>query len=161
MQTPFRAVARYTLLALAALSFVPAHADVLVLTNGDRITGTIKAIWDDEVTIEPDYSDEFDVDLEVVEYIQSDRPFEVELWDGREATVLLTGAGDSKQQMVKLDDQEFSIDLKEILELDEPAAARDWESHVDFSATVNTGNTESTTTQFRGDILFETPDHRH
>jgi len=161
MQTPFRAVARYTLLALAALSLSPAHADVLVLTNGDRITGTIKAIWDDEVTIEPEYSDEFDVDLEVVEYIESDRPFEVELWDGREATVYLTGSGDSKQQMIKLNDQESSIDLKEILELDEPAAARDWESHVDFSATINTGNTESTTTQFRGDILFETPDHRH
>jgi putative salt-induced outer membrane protein YdiY len=161
MQTPIRAIARFLLLASAALFLAPAYADVLVLKNGDRITGTIKAIWDDEVSIEPDYADEFDVDLEVVEYIQSERLFEVELWDGREATVMLTGAGADKQQMIKLDDQEYSIDLKEILELDEPAALRDWESHVDFSATINSGNTESTTTQFRGDVLFETPDHRH
>ena len=161
MQTPIRAVVRYSLLALAALSFDPAHADLLVLKNGDRITGTIKAIWDDEVSIEPEYADEFDVDLEVVEFIQSEREFDVELYDGREATVRLTGAGVDKQQLVQLDDQEMSIDLSEILELDEPAALRDWESHVDFSATINDGNTDSTTTQFRGDLLFETPDHRH
>jgi len=149
------------LVVLGLLVMVPAQADVLVLKNGDRITGSIKAIWDDEVSIEPEYADEFDVDLEVVDYIESDREFEVELWDGREATVKLSGAGEDKQQLITLGDESLSVDLVDILELDEPAALRDWESHVDFSATVNTGNTESTTTQFRGDILFETPDHRH
>ena len=28
----------------------PAFADVLVLANGDRITGDIKHIWDDKIT---------------------------------------------------------------------------------------------------------------
>ena len=161
MQISLRAVAFWLPLVILGLATNSAQADVLVLKNGDRITGTIKAIWDDEVSIEPEYADEFDVDLEVVEFIQSEREFDVELYDGREATVRLTGAGVDKQQLVQLDDQEMSIDLSEILELDEPAALRDWESHVDFSATINDGNTDSTTTQFRGDLLFETPDHRH
>lgn len=30
-----------------------ANSDVLVLKNGDRITGDIKRIWDNEITIEP------------------------------------------------------------------------------------------------------------
>ena len=161
MQNSLRAVAFLLPLAILGLATNSAQADVLVLKNGDRITGTIKAIWDDEVSIEPEYSDEFDVDLEVVEFIESEREFDVELYDGREATVRLTGAGVDKQQMVMLGEEEISIDLNEILELDEPAALRDWESHVDFSATINDGNTNSTTTQFRGDVLFETPDHRH
>jgi len=37
--------------------------DVLVMKNGDRITGEITQIWDAEVTIEPEYSDEFKVDV--------------------------------------------------------------------------------------------------
>jgi len=161
MQHSKTAVARLLLLASAGLVFNSVHADVLILKNGDRITGTIKAIWDGEVSIEPEYADEFDVDLEVVDHIESEREFDVELWDGREATVRLNGAGEDKQQLVILGDEAMSVDLVDILELDEPAAAFDWESHVDFSATINTGNTESTTTQFRGDILLETPDHRH
>jgi len=39
-----------------------AYADLLVLKNGDRITGEIKALWDAEITIEPSYADEFNVD---------------------------------------------------------------------------------------------------
>ena len=31
-----------------------AKADVLILKNGDRITGEIKRIWDSEITIEPE-----------------------------------------------------------------------------------------------------------
>lgn len=59
-----------------------AAADVLYLKNGDRITGTIKRIWDDEVTIGPEYSDEFRVDLPLVARIESDRDFEIEMPDG-------------------------------------------------------------------------------
>jgi len=60
-----------------------ANADVLILKNGDRITGDIKRIWDAEVTIEPEYSDEFQVDLDAISHIESTREFEVEFYDGR------------------------------------------------------------------------------
>ena len=62
---------------LLTFALVPAaQADVIHLKNGDRITGTIKRIWDDEITIEPEYSDEFNVDLPLVDRIESDRDFE-------------------------------------------------------------------------------------
>ena len=60
------------------------HAGVLVLKNGDRITGEISRIWDAEVTIEPTYAgDEFTVDMAAIEHIESDQTFEIDLADGR------------------------------------------------------------------------------
>jgi len=149
---------------LAAVGLVAAHSaagDVLVLKNGDRITGTIKQIWDDEVAIEPEYADEFTVDLEVVEYIESERDFELEFYDGRKVLAKFPGAGDGEQQLMAIDDQQESIALADILELDEPAKDFDWESHIDFSATLNSGNTDSKTTQLRADSEIEIPNHRH
>jgi hypothetical protein len=64
---------------LAIFAWCPAaFGDVLFLKNGDQITGTIKRIWDQEITIEPEYADEFQVDLPMVERIESDRDFEIE-----------------------------------------------------------------------------------
>ena len=161
MQSSFRVIAGLLLMISGGLVVDVAYADVLVLKNGDRITGAIKQIWDGEVSIEPEYADEFDVDLAVVDYIMSDRDFEVELDDGREATVKLTGSGDENQQLIRLDDESMSIALEDILELDEPTKNFDWESHIDLSVTVNTGNTDTFSGQFRGDSQIEVPDHRH
>ena len=80
-----KALASNAVVCLAVTVWAPtfAAADVLYLKNGDRITGTIKSIWDDEVTIEPEYSDEFQVDLPIVERIESDRDFEIEMPCGK------------------------------------------------------------------------------
>ncbi len=161
MQFSLRVIAGLLLVTSGGLLVNSAHADVLVLKNGDRITGEIKQIWDGEVSIEPDYADEFDVDLAVVDYIESDRDFEVELYDGREGTVKLSGADSENQQIISLGDETMPIALEDILELDEPTKDFDWESHIDFSANINSGNTNTFSGQLRGDSTIETPDHRH
>jgi len=161
MQFSLRVIAGLLLVTSGGLWANTAYADVLVLKNGDRITGTIKQIWDGEVSIEPEYADEFDVDLDVVDYIESDRDFEIELNDGREATVKLSGANSENQQLISLGDETMPIALEDILELDEPTKDFDWESHIDFSANINSGNTDSFSGQLRGDSTIETPDHRH
>ena len=64
MNTPKSLVSKIALTLLCVLLTQVVQAkDVLVLKNGDRITGEISRIWDNEVTIEPEYSDEFQVDL--------------------------------------------------------------------------------------------------
>ncbi len=51
-------VGPFGLLVILCLIFCGfAQADLLVLKNGDRITGDIKRIWDSEVSIEPAYAD--------------------------------------------------------------------------------------------------------
>ncbi|MEE9255387.1 MAG: hypothetical protein V3U43_10650, partial [Pseudomonadales bacterium] len=53
-------------------------SDVLLMKNGDRITGDIKKVCDEELFIEPAYGDEFPVDLDAVASIISDGEFEME-----------------------------------------------------------------------------------
>lgn len=68
------------------------QADLLVLKNGDRITGVIKRIRVSEISNEPAIADEFDVELSVVENIESDRVFEIDLDDGRSMVASFAGA---------------------------------------------------------------------
>ena len=161
MQSSLHVIAALLLVTSGGLLVNSAHADVLVLKNGDRITGDVKRIWDGEVSIEPEYADEFDVDLEVVDYIESDRDFDIELDDGREATVKLPGANSENEQLISLGDESMTIALEDILELDEPTKDFDWESHIDFSANASSGNTNTFNGQLRGDSTIEIPDHRH
>ncbi len=149
------------LIVLAVIVGQAAHADVLVLKNGDRITGKIKRIWDSEITIEPEYSDELKVDVPAVEYIQSEREFEIELEDGTSLIAQLDGADASGNQIVKAGDEIVAVPLAELIELDEPAKEFDWESNVEFSAAINSGNTDSSNTKLKADMTVEYPDHRH
>jgi putative salt-induced outer membrane protein YdiY len=138
-----------------------ADADVLVLKNGDRITGDIKRIWDSEISIEPEYSDEFQVDVSAVDHIDSNRDFEIELDDGIKMVARLAGSDSDGNQIVKTANKSVSVPLARLFELDEPEEDFDWESNVEFSAAVNSGNTDSSNTKLRADTTVKFPDHRH
>ena len=107
-----------------------AYADVLVLKNGDRISGEIKTIWDNEITIEPSYSDEFKVDLPAVDHIESDRDFDIELEDGTEIVGQLGGADTEGKQLITAGEESFAVPLAKLFELDEPEIAFNWDSNV-------------------------------
>jgi putative salt-induced outer membrane protein YdiY len=137
------------------------HADVLVLKNGDRITGDVKQIWDEEVSIEPEYTDEFNVDLSAVAHIESERNFEIELDSGEQVLATLSGADENGIQMISTAEGSISVPLEEIFELDEPEKTFDFESHVDVSASLNKGNTDSYDSKARADMMLKLSDHRH
>lgn len=138
-----------------------AVADVLYLKNGDQITGTIKRIWDDEITIEPEYSDEFKVDLPMVERIESDRDFEIELPDGTDVVAKMQGVDDKGNQILIVDGESTSVALGSLREVDEPEDYYDWEVLVDYSLSLNDGNTESLNSRLAGEGMFKHGDHRH
>jgi putative salt-induced outer membrane protein YdiY len=139
----------------------PAVADVIVLKNGDRITGEISQIWDDEIAIEPDYTDEFEVDVAAVAYIESDREFELEFEDGREVVASFPGADAEGNQLMAVEDQTAMMALESLLKVDEPVDYFDWSSHVQLDATVNKGNTDSENASFLTDGMVKLGDHRH
>ena len=161
MRTPTLPLARSLLAALILVLGPVAGADVLVLKNGDRITGEIKAIWDDEITIEPTYSDEFEVDAEVVAHIESKRKFDIELSDGTKFAAVLKGANAEGLQIFVIDGEEIAAPLAQLYELDEIDDPVEWDSYVDLSAAVNTGNTESLNTKLSGNTTLTIGDHRH
>lgn len=147
--------------ALCMSLSVAANAGVLVLKNGDRITGEITVIWDHEITIEPTYSDEFQVDSEVVAYIESDRKFDIELDDGREVVAILKGGDSEGNQILLVDGKEITAPVMQLYELDEIDDPVEWDSYVDWSAGVNRGNTDNSNTKLSADTTLVMGDHRH
>ena len=137
------------------------QADLLVLNNGDRITGVIKRIWDREISIEPEYSDEFNVDISVVDYIESDRVFEIDFGDGRSMLASFAGADADGNQIFESADESRSVPLAALFELDEPEKPFEWESNVEFAADVKRGNTDTSNTKLRADTMVKFNDHRH
>jgi putative salt-induced outer membrane protein YdiY len=151
-------------LGIVLLSFslaVVAQDEYIVMANGDRITGTITQIWDNELTIEPDYADEFSVDLEDVAAIVSAREFDIEFADGSEATASLRGADDEGQQVLVIDGQESAFEMAEIAELEEIDEYFDWDSRIDASSVINKGNTDSRTLRVTANTNLKLGDHRH
>ena len=152
---------RILLIIAAVLTTSISQADVLVLKNGDRITGDIKKIWDSEVSIEPSYSDEFNVDAEIIDYIESDKEFDIELSSGEEVTARLSGVDDDGNQLITVNGESETISIAQLYELDEIDDPIEWDSNVDWSMSLNTGNTESLNTKVHGDTELRLGDHRH
>ncbi len=157
-----KCVGRFGLLVILCLSFCAiTQADVLVLKNGDRITGDIKRIWDSEISIEPGYSDEFDVDISIVEYIESDRIFEIDLDDGRSMVASFAGGDAEGNQLIKFGNESRSVPLAALFELNEPEKAFEWESNVEVAADIKKGNTDTSNAKVRADTMVRFNDHRH
>ncbi len=155
-------VGPFGLLVILCLIFCGiTQADLLVLKNGDRITGDIKRIWDSEISIEPAYADEFDVDITVVEYIESDREFEIDLNDGQSMIASFAGADAEGNQIIESADESRSLPLAALFELDEPEKPFEWESNVELAADVKRGNTDTSNTKVRADTMVRFNDHRH
>jgi len=161
MQNPKSIIICNSLIIIFLLYSATAGAGVLVLKNGDRITGEIKHIWDAEITIEPEYTDEFTVDLSAVDQVTSERRFEIEFQDGRKVLAQLAGSDEDGRQIVSTGTETIQIALADIFELDKPEEDFDWESHVDFSTVINSGNTNTTSGLLRADSTIKVPNHRH
>lgn len=155
------ATGRILLITAAVLATSISQAGVLVLKNGDRITGDIKKIWDSEVSIEPSYADEFNVDAEIIDHIESDKEFEIELSSGESVIARLSGIDDDGNQLITVNGESETISIAQLYELDEIDDPIEWDSNVDWSASVNTGNTESLNTKLHGDTELKIGDHRH
>ena len=147
------------LLALCGL-LATAEADVLYLKNGDRITGSIKRVWDGELFIESDYADEFAVSMDAIERIETDGEFDIELRDDSELAGRLA-TDESGETVLVTDTSTIPLPIAEIEELDEPEQYFDWESRSDFSVAGSRGNTETDDFLWQGFGSVKFGDHRH
>jgi len=137
-----------------------ATAGILVMKNGDRITGTVKKIWDGDVFIGPDYSDEFIVDQSAVAYIVDDRKMTVEMKDGAELVGQI-GVNSDGQQVIFVDGDEILLPMTALAELKEPEAFSDWEVRFDATTSLNKGNTNSQDNQLNLYAMYKRGKQRH
>jgi hypothetical protein len=153
---------RYFPIVAALLLFSSAaSASVIVLKNGDRITGTVKKIWDDDVYIEPEYADEFSVDQDAIAYIEDDRPMEIETADGEDVVGALVGADDSGNQLVVVDGETMAMPVMDLEEMDEPEKYEDWEILSDVNTQFDRGNSEKDFVKFKGTGTYKLGKQRH
>lgn len=149
-------------MALAVLALVQsdAMADVVVMKNGDRITGDIKRVWDEELFIEPEYGDEFGVDVDAIESITSEREFEIELRDHSEIVGTVTSDGEGNTVLIS-GGETRPFPLSEIEELDEPDDYFDWSVSSTLSGNVSRGNSDNTNWLLQNYGMVKRGDHRH
>ncbi|MFP6806568.1 MAG: DUF481 domain-containing protein [Pseudomonadales bacterium] len=139
---------------------MPTNADMLVMKNGDRITGKITQIWDSEVSIEPSYSDEFNVDIDEIESIVTDEKFEVELSDGRSGDYRFNGKDDSGKMILAGETGNITISFGQLNRVEEIEAFFNWDSKLDFNQTFSRGNTNSQTSNLHATLSLNWGDHR-
>lgn len=145
---------------LLALPFGVLAQDVIVMKNGDVITGDVTKVTADEVRIDPSYADEFGVNRAEVESINLDNSFQVKLDDDTtvDAQIALDESG---EQVLIVDGQARPVALADVAEAKEPDPYMEWGAKVDFNATRNDGNTDSQNTLLFSSGNLRLGDHRH
>jgi putative salt-induced outer membrane protein YdiY len=135
-------------------------ADTIYMSNGDRITGEVSRVWDNEVYIEPAYADEFTVDLAQITRIESDEEFEVELRD--HSVVTGTFVPDAEHGMSLLTAEgPMPLPPMAIEELTEASEEYfDWEARSDLSSSANSGNAETFAFLWQAQAQMKIGDHR-
>lgn len=137
-----------------------ALGDTVYMSNGDRITGEVKRVWDDELYIEPDYADEFTVSLDAVTRIDSEEEFEIELRDHSVVTGVLVPDPDSGMALRTLDGVMPlpPMAIEELVEVEEDYF--DWEARSDLSSSANSGNADTFAFLWQAQAQMKIGDHR-
>ena len=128
------------MLLLASLS-TSAWADVVVMANGDRITGTVDSIAGGKVLINTEYAGAVAVDLDAVVSLDTDAAFEVRIGDEH-----LKGAFQSTAAGVALDGQVIALsDVRSAVEnqLALGDFGSDWTSRADIGLVISNGNSDT------------------
>lgn len=149
-----------TLVAAAGLASAAGWADVILMKNGDRITGDVKRVWDNQLFVAPGYADEFPVHLDEVASITSERTFDIELHDHSE--LVGTPTTDSRGNPILLVAGEARpFPVTDIEELTEPATYFEWGVRSDLAANVSRGNSDNTDWRWQSHGQVKKGDHRH
>lgn len=147
---------------LAAILFLagPAHGDVLFMNNGDRITGEIKRVWDEELFIESDYADEFAVALDAISRIESGTEFEVELRDHTTEVGRFEVTESGEMLFVTAEgSRPFApTDIEELREIEE---GFEWSARSDLAFDASRGNSETSDFVWQAATRVRIGDHRH
>ncbi len=136
--------------------------DFVLMKNGDRITGEVKKIWDEEVYINPPYGDEYAIELEYVAHVHTDEKFEVSMRHGRR-TESVIGWLDLNEdgQAAVITDSGRTVPLAQVDNMLEIEEFFDWKILSDISANVAKGNTNTSSTRVYTLGELKLGEHRH
>jgi putative salt-induced outer membrane protein YdiY len=152
-----RDILRRLALALASaacLAAAPAgRADVVVLQNGDRITGTVKHKAGDTLTLETDYAGAVELRWSQVKSVQTDAPVEVVI-EGEPAADLFWFSGDESD--VRLDRVVYIKPLPE-----EWGGGYSTKARLNASGARTSGNSNTSRGELNGEFTARSRDYRY
>lgn len=157
----------FLVLVCTTTSFAKSHDDVVVLKNGDRLTGEIKGLQRGELKIKADYMAEaVRLDWARIERLESKSTFMISLVDGKLFTnvmrLLPTNSNEIPNFVIGSSDDALRVHQLDVIRI-LPAAPGFWrrlEGSVDFGLSYTSGNDQyqtqltATTTYRTGDNSF-------
>ena len=128
-------------------------ADVIYLNNGDRITGEIVRVMNEEITIDPEYGGEYEVMFEHIHKVESERTMDVELFDGTRGAFRFD-EGEEPGQLALI--SSVTTTKIELSELKQAVEFKDfnWTTKLDLTSSLSRGNTDSQSITFQGNSRF-------
>lgn len=140
--------------SLVALFARPVLAGELIMTNGDRLTGTIIKSDDTKLVIQTDYAGEVSVKLALIQQINSDHPLHVEIKNGPTVVGPIKTVDGTMQvespstgpvvvnkgaiKKIRNDEEEAAFER-----LQHPTWLQDWAGGINTSFALTRGNSET------------------
>ena len=121
------------------------YGDVVVMKNGDRLSGAVDSLMNDELLIELKYAGIISLKLEEVATITTNSIYEVQMLDTKLEGRLQV---DSGTQYLRVGDQRIPVSIEEIEQLVKKRNAliqltNDWRTRSDLSLILSEGNSET------------------
>lgn len=153
----------FGVLVIALFTNSALASDYVIMKNGDRITGEVEKIWNEEVFIEPEYGDTYAIELEYVAHIHTDEAFEVEFVRGRRTEMVLgrLALGEDGKPVVIAEHGGRTYPLREVDNMLEVEEFFDWELRSDISVNVASGNTDNNNGRFYAMGAMKLGEHNH
>jgi hypothetical protein len=139
-------------LCFAALSAAVAHADEIVLENGDVITGKVTKLEKGVVTVTTAYSEPVSINASKISKITTDEAVEVHLIGGEVIRGALSSSGPGRVVVAPTGTREgVVISWDKVESVNPPPPVVKWTGNISIGATSQSGNTERTSVSVGGD----------
>ena len=137
---------------------LPVQAAVVLLKNGDRITGRIVKMEKQRLEIDPEFSDIIKIKWEDVQSITSERPMSVKLYGEVD---MPENAGERRldRLIVNTLGGEGGIKLEEVRAIN--FAEHDYRGYLSAGGNQTSGNTKTVALNVSGNLMYRKLEHRY
>ena len=143
-----------------------AYGDVVVLTNGDRITGTVDSIDDGRLLIKTEYAGRVPIDLGAIQSLVTDGEFEIKTAETGAEKVQGRFDVIAEQQAIVTEVGEQPVELVGVQRAGQnrlalPGLGSEWSSRADLGLIISNGNsdTQSLNTLLESTLKRDTVQH--
>ena len=151
------------LLTLTAAAALTARADLVTLSNGDRISGSVEGLADGRLSFKTVWAGSIKISWDAVAVLESDETFAVKTTAGEVYSGSLRKAESTLS--VRADETTRNLDWRDIASIapagqPEPGFWKKFDGGVDFGYSLARGNSNTTLSAFGANADYERPEYK-